>query len=160
MRLLLIIMTLCSIAVAETRSGVELQGFSDPYSFVRGGMLGVHSAAYLTETNAYAGFSMMMGSANGGRLESDNLALSGGVIGYDTTFSRIFHVEAQALAGYGFGSFGKGVVVQPSVGAGFVMVNGWRAVFSIGYMAGGPGGWTFGFKLDRKTDGYGNGTAY
>ena len=159
--ILLILTFLCISAYAEfpdsrSRFGVEVQGFSNPYNFVQGGTIGVHAGRYFDDTNVHYGFSLLTGSRNGGSLATDNLTYGGFQLGYDRSLLDIFHLEADVLVGYGYGANQQGMTLQPTVGAGLIVINGWRAVFTIGYLYTpmvNVSGITFGVKLDRKTVG-------
>lgn len=156
---IVILLALANIATADeskSKIGIQVEGLGSQDTFVKGFMVGGHFNQYFSNSWSL-GLEMNVGSPSGLRLENDNLAYGGATIGYDKVFGRIFHYEANLFVGYGFGSYGKSAVVKPDVGAGLVIVDGYRAIFSVGfiYMPDMPQttGVIFGIKLDRKTFG-------
>ncbi|NBT59132.1 hypothetical protein EBT16_10150 [bacterium] len=66
------------------------------------------------------------------------------------------------MVGYGYGKSinlgvsGDGFAIQPQVGIGFVLVNGYRVTFAPGYLymprTNGFSGFTFSIRFDRKSE--------
>lgn len=162
-KLIYILMLLSVAANAEslfsnsTKVGLEIEGLGDSSKFVRGMMFGLHGSQYVRDSNVSIGLAMDMGSPNGNQVANDNLGYGGLTIGYDNTWGRIIHYETNLEVGYGLGSYGQSPVIKPDIGAGLNVVNGYRMVFSIGYlyMPSMPqgSGLIMGIKIDRKTFG-------
>lgn len=147
------------------RYGIEFQQFKggNSDSGTQGGMIGIRDSAYLMDwKKLHLGAAVYFGTPHGGDLSRDNLLYGGLIAGVDTTVSRIFELSLDALIGYGYGNSnisqiaGQSVAIQPTASAGFVLVRGWRASFSMGYLsmpsANGFSGQTFGIRLERKTE--------
>ena len=144
--------------------GLSIEGLADPYTFIHGLSVGGQVSEYFDESNFRFGVAMQIGAVAGTRLETDNVSYGGLLLGYDSVFKQLFHYEANVLVGYGFGSYGKSLVLQPDVGIGVVMVQGWRAVFTVGYRymptIAPASGFVYGIRIERKTTEYGNGSSH
>jgi len=146
-----------------SRSGIQVQRFrgGNTNSGTQGLMLGFRTSRYL-----YKGFSLGMellaGAPEDGSVVDNNLLYTGLTLGWDQTFFKIFTYEFNVLLGYGYGKSanlqanGDGFTVQPQVGLGFTLVNGYRLTFAPGYLymprTNGFSGFTFSLRLDRKSE--------
>jgi len=161
-------------ASAETptmgKSGIEMQSFGDGGTITRGMMFGMRTQRYLDHSQANLGLEFMAGSPQGGRLSDDHLTYGGITFGYDGTFGTIFSYDFSLLGGYGFGRVdalglnGVSFTAQPTIALGLTLIDGYRASFAVGYlyMPSAPGfdHFTFGIRLEQKSDSYSNGVNY
>ncbi|NBX93339.1 MAG: hypothetical protein EBQ85_08935 [Proteobacteria bacterium] len=172
--LLSIILSLVSVlAFAESysttdnrtiiRSGFQVQRFKggNTDSGTQGLMVGYRSSRYL-----YKGFSLgieaVAGAPQDGSIVDNNVFYTGLTLGWDQSFLKILTYEFDVLVGYGYGKSdnlgvsGDGFTIQPQVGLGFVLVNGYRLSFLPGYLymprTNGFSGFTFSLRLDRKAE--------
>lgn len=145
------------------RSGIQVQRFKggNTDSGTQGLMLGYRTSRYL-----YKGFSLgveaVAGAPQDGSVVDNNILYGGLSLGWDQTFFKIFTYELNFLVGYGYGksnnlgASGDGLALQPQVGIGFVLVNGYRVAFSPGYLymprTNGFSGFTFSIRFDRKAE--------
>jgi hypothetical protein len=145
------------------RWGFELEQFKggDSDLGTQGAMLGLHSSIYPFSYHRISiGTSLYLGTAHGGDTSRDNLAYGGLTLGAETTLLRLFELNLKALIGYGYGTSpqvtGQSVAIQPTLAAGLVLVNGWRASFVFGYLmmpsANGFTSRTYGIRLERKIE--------
>ena len=145
------------------RSGLQVQRFKggNTDSGTQGLMLGYRSSRYL-----YKGFSLgleaIAGAPQDGSVVDNNILYGGLTLGWDQTFFKIFTYELNFLVGYGYGkssnlgASGDGLALQPQVGLGFVLINGYRVSFNPGYLymprTNGCIGFTFSIRFDRKAE--------
>lgn len=148
---------------STSRTGIQFQRFrgGNTDSGTQGLMIGLRSSRYL-----YKGFSLglevVAGAPEDGSIVDNNLLYTGLTLGWDQTFFKIFTYEFNVLLGYGYGKSanlnanGDGFTVQPQVGLGFTLVNGYRLTFAPGYLymprTNGFSGFTFSLRLDRKSE--------
>lgn len=161
-------------ALGETpvqgKSGLEVQSFGDGPTISRGMMLGFRSSRYIQRSQVSLGLEALAGSSHGGRLDQDNLTYGGITLGYDGTFATIFNYDLSMLVGYGYGrvdSLGIGGVsftAQPTLALGLTLIEGYRASFAVGYLympsTSGFSHFTFGIRLEQKSDSYNQGVSY
>lgn len=161
-------------AQAETptkgKGGVQMQSFGANGKITSGMMFGLRTQRYIERSQLNLGLEFMAGSPRGGRLDRDNLTYGGITMGYDGTFGTIFSYDFSCFGGYGFGRIdelgmaGSSFTVQPTVGVGLTLIDGYRATFAVGYLympaANGFNAFTFGVRLEQKSDNYSSGINY
>jgi hypothetical protein len=131
-------------------------------SGTQGFMLGLRSLSYLWRTNFYYGYELNVGSPSDSSIRHNNLFYTGLSFGMDYNLSSTLNLDLSGLVGYGFGanadigSSGDSVVVQPSIGLGFILVGGYRVIFAPGYFyfpgTKGFNGISFTLRFERKVE--------
>jgi len=145
------------------RWGVQVQRFKggNTDSGTQGLMLGFRTSRYLYK-GLSLGLEAVAGAPEDGSIVDNNILYTGLTLGWDQSFFKIFTYELNILVGYGYGKSsnlgvsGDGFTIQPQVGLGFVLVNGYRVTFAPGYLymprTNGFSGFTFSIRFDRKSE--------
>lgn len=146
----------------KSRWGLDVARLQNGTSGEYGTMIGFRHLAYFPQgqNSVYAGYEIHTGSAKSGSLGEDNLTYGGLSLGFDGAYFRAITYDFGMVIGYGFGNVaryqisGSSLTFQPQVSFGLMMLAGYRASFSVGYLFM-PGAkdfstWVFGIRLDRK----------
>jgi len=147
--------------------GFEFEQFKGGESPIgtQGAMLGIRDSSYIMHSHHVSlGGAIYFGTPHGGDLARDNLLYGGLVSSIDMSVFHIFNLSFSVLAGYGYGNSnisggaGQSIVLQPSVSVGFVLINGYRASFTMGHVympnASGFSGRTYGIRIEQKSESY------
>jgi len=148
---------------ARTRTGFHFErlkgGNTD--SGTQGFMIGLRHSYYVYE-GLNLGLELMAGAPQDGAIVDNNFLYAGLSVGYDQTFAKIFYYDFSLLVGYGYGSSstlgesGETFALQPQIGVGVGIVNGYRLGFYPGYLyTPGTSGFsaiTFSLRFERKTE--------
>lgn len=147
----------------RTRTGFHFERFKggSTDSGTQGFMVGLRHSYYVYE-GLNLGLELNAGAPRDGAIADNNFLYAGMTVGWDDTFAKIFYYDFSLLVGYGYGSSstlgvsGETFALQPQVGIGVVIVNGYRLGFYPGYLytpgTSGLSAITFSLRFERKTE--------
>lgn len=165
--LLLSVFLVCLPSFADgskNKTGIEVQKLQHKGNNDAGYTIGLRNMTYLgsvTASNIYIGYAMNAGSSQGGRIDRDNIAYGGLLLGVDGANTGVVSYDLGTLVGYGYGSVekedfsGHSIAIQPTLSLGLILRSGYRASFSAGYLfmpsAPNLSTFTFGIRIERKS---------